>query len=139
MDKRSRRYARCGDFFYPKLYQRFCSDTCKDNKPDDPPTQTVIRRKGPAKPSLATCAGLSIGTTGAIGELRVSVDLLIKGYEVFRAVSHSCSCDLIAIKQSRALRIEVRTTSYRKDGTPHFPGNPNDEGKARLLLCCCIA
>ena len=56
--------------------------------------------------------GISTGTVGAISELRVSVDLLAKGYEVFRALSPSCSCDLAVMKDSKLLRIEVRT-AYR--------------------------
>ena len=52
---------------------------------------------------------LSSGTVGAIGELMVSVDLMKKGYEVFRALSPSCSCDLAILKDKKLLRIEVRT------------------------------
>ena len=49
------------------------------------------------------------GTTGAISELSVSSKLLLKGYSVFRALSPSCFCDLIAIKDNIRLSIEVRT------------------------------
>lgn len=56
--------------------------------------------------------GVSTGTVEAISELRVSVDLLAKGYEVFRALSPSCSCDLTVMKNGELLRIEVRT-AYR--------------------------
>lgn len=54
-------------------------------------------------------AGLPTGTTGAIGELKVAIDLLSRGYEVFRAVTPNCSCDLAILKNGRLLRIEVRT------------------------------
>lgn len=57
--------------------------------------------------------GLSTGKVGAISELIVCADLLKKGWEVFRTVSQSCSCDLIVIKNKKILRIEVRTGRYR--------------------------
>lgn len=53
--------------------------------------------------------GKSSATTGAISELRAAVDLLVKGYDVFRAVSPSCPCDLAVLKDNKLLRIEVRT------------------------------
>ena len=55
-------------------------------------------------------------TVGAISELRVAVDLLDKGYEVFRALSSSCSCDLAVLKNGKLLRIEVRTAYLMPSG-----------------------
>jgi hypothetical protein len=55
--------------------------------------------------------GTSPGTSGAMSELAVSVDLLQKGYEVFRSISPNSRCDLIAWKNSTLLKIEVRTAS----------------------------
>ena len=52
---------------------------------------------------------LPAGTVGAIAELRVSVDLLSKGYEVFRALNPSCPCDLAILCDNRLFRVEVRT------------------------------
>jgi hypothetical protein len=70
------------------------------------------------RPSTATPRGGSSDTssTGALSELRVAVDLLSKGYEVFRALSPSASCDIIALRAGKILRIESRTATYRKDG-----------------------
>jgi len=48
------------------------------------------------------------GTTGAIAELIISADLLGRGYEVFRAVSPSASCDLIIMREGQMQRVEVR-------------------------------
>jgi len=56
-------------------------------------------------PFRGTCAA----TTGAISELRVAIDLLAKGYDVFRALSPACPCDLAILKDSQLLRVEVRT------------------------------
>lgn len=52
---------------------------------------------------------VSPNTQGAISELQVAIDLLQKGYEVFRALSPACSCDLAILKNKKLLRIEVKT------------------------------
>jgi PD-(D/E)XK endonuclease len=73
--------------------------------------------------------GLSTASIGAIGELRVSADLLAKGYEVFRAVSSACSCDLIAMKNGVSARIEVRTARRSIQGVIQYPGHSKDIGR----------
>jgi hypothetical protein len=62
--------------------------------------------------------GPSSSDTGVIYELVVSVDLMRRGYEVFRAVSHASSCDLIVRRLSDGflLRVEVTTGYRRKNG-----------------------
>jgi len=80
--------------------------------------------------------GVPPGTVGAIGELRVASDLLMKGYDVFRAMSPSCSCDLIIKRDSSIQRVEVRTGTI-KDGKPycvasHFT-SPNADIVARVF------
>lgn len=64
---------------------------------------------------------LSTATIGALNELRVCVDLLAKGYEVFRSVSPSCSCDLIICKKGVSVRVEVRTAYRNKNGEVVHP------------------
>ena len=59
--------------------------------------------------SLTAQYNLDKSTVGAINELKASVFLMEKGYEVFRALSPATSCDLIAMKSDEVLRIEVRT------------------------------
>lgn len=58
-------------------------------------------------------------SVGTIGELRVACDLLERGFEVFRSVSASASCDLAVLWKGKLLRIEVKTQSLymRTDGT----------------------
>lgn len=61
-------------------------------------------------------------TKGAIQELRVSIDLLNKGYEVFMAVSPACSCDLLALKNGKIDSFEVRTArEYKTSGKYNYP------------------
>jgi hypothetical protein len=53
----------------------------------------------------------------------VAVDLMRRGYEVFRALSPACSCDLIALGTGLIpLRIEVRTGRRSSvTGTVSYP------------------
>ena len=53
--------------------------------------------------------GLSTGTVGAMSELRASTDLMKRGYEVFRALSPSTSCDLAVLKGGKLITVEVRS------------------------------
>ena len=56
-------------------------------------------------------------------ELKVSYDLLKKGYEVFRAQSPSCSCDLLILDKGKPMRVEVRTGYRLKSGALSYPSN----------------
>jgi len=78
---------------------------------------------------------LSTGTVGAISELKTAKDLLIKGYEVFRAISPSCSCDLAILKKGKLLRVEVRTAYKYPSGkiiTPNV-GNIRSDILAKVI------
>lgn len=100
MDKSCRN---CGtQFATNRNWQIFCSNKC----------QEIDNRKS----FQSYYPGLSTGTVGAISELIVCVDLLKKGYEVFRAVSQATSCDLAVLKEHKLYRIEV-TTGYRSHRT----------------------
>lgn len=67
-------------------------------------------------------------TVGALRELVAAVHLMEKGYHVFRALSPSCACDLVAYRDGETpIRIEVRsaptkplgfTYRYRGRGKP---------------------
>jgi len=58
---------------------------------------------------------MSTGDIGAVGELKTVVDLMSRGFEVFRAVSPAASCDLIALKEGKSVRVEVRTGRRGRD------------------------
>jgi hypothetical protein len=68
-----------------------------------------------------TIWNLPSGTVGAINELRVSVDLLCKGYAVFRALSPNCPCDLVLLFDRRAFRVEVTTGHRTSTGRLTWP------------------
>ena len=80
-------------------YQRFCGQSCSSKFHNR-------RRYGDR---AFGAPNVPSGTVGAISELIVSADLLSKGYEVFRALSQNCSCDLAILRNGKLLRIEVRT------------------------------
>jgi len=52
------------------------------------------------------------GTIGAASELLAAADLMMKGWEVFRALSPNSHCDLLAEKDGTTMRLEVRTGRY---------------------------
>ena len=52
-------------------------------------------------------------TVGAISELFVAVDLMKRGYHVFRSLSSACPCDLAILKDDKTL-IRVEVTTGRK-------------------------
>jgi hypothetical protein len=56
-------------------------------------------------------------TIGAIAELTASIALMNLGWSVYRAFSHNAPCDLVAIKGSAVLRIEVKTATEGKSPT----------------------
>lgn len=51
---------------------------------------------------------LSCGGVGAVGELLVAADLMLKGYDVFRNLSPNGLADLVALKNDRVWRIQVK-------------------------------
>jgi hypothetical protein len=79
--------------------RKYCSDECRE------------RAWGGPSPIRTSGLDLAPSTVGALSELIIASDLLRRHYEVFRSVSPSCSCDLIALRNGVSLRIEVRTGS----------------------------
>lgn len=67
-----------------------------------------------------------------MSELVVAVDLMDKGFAVFRSLSPSCLCDLIAFKDEKSLRVEVRTGYLSEKGIVSFPLKPSDAGRQDL-------
>jgi len=57
--------------------------------------------------------------------LLVCCNLIEKGFEVFRAVSASCSCDLIALKNKISYRVEVTKRTRVKENKIAFPKHKN--------------
>ncbi len=64
---------------------------------------------------------LSSVTRGTISELRVETDLLERGYHVFRSESSGCPCDIVAIKDGKCIKIEVRTLQRKGEDKGVIP------------------
>lgn len=98
-------------------YQKYCSQGCMHDYHNH--TWRGINKTNPH---------ISSGTTGAISELLVAADLMRKGYNVFRALSQSCPCDLVILKDKQLWRVEV-TTGYRSaSGKLQHVHKPNING-----------
>lgn len=76
---------------------------------------------------------VSRATVGAVSELIVSVDLLRRGYDVFRALSPSCSCDLVILKNGRVIRVEVRTGVINTGGKIAHAWKEKDRDRSDVL------
>jgi hypothetical protein len=87
--------------FSPSKRSRYCSHECRNIEGRD--RYRKVNKRTVLLPKA---------TLGAVSELRVASDLLARGYDVFRAVSPVCSCDLVALKNGNLHRVEVRTGNY---------------------------
>lgn len=87
-------------------------------------------------PYVQPYSNIPTGTVGAIGELRVCCDLLAKGFEVFRAVSQACSCDLIISKGGTIKKVEVRT-GYVSNFTGKRYANRSGSSNRRDVIAIC--
>jgi len=59
---------------------------------------------------------LNPNTRGAIAEYAVCKEVLKIGYEVFKSINTSCSCDLVISNKKDSIRIEVRRGDIYKSG-----------------------
>lgn len=103
----------CGEPFKGSLRQKTCR-LCKAEKMN--------------RPRLPT------GTVGAINELRVSIDLMRKGYEVFRALSPHAPFDLFAIKDGKQFDIEVRAAYRNLETGKIYSSRKNIKGKYKAFV-----
>lgn len=77
---------------------------------------------------------LSTATVGALGELEVCVDLLKRGYAVFRAVSPSCPFDLVIFKNGDYFKVEVTTGHIGRNGK--IAHAKKDKDRFDILAIC---
>jgi hypothetical protein len=101
-----------------------CSDKCRKER-----YLKVYGRGVLVNPDLSTV------NVGAMSELLVSADLLRRGYDVFRALSQGCYCDLIAVKKNSTLHIEVRT-GYTSSTTGKMVFPKKKRGTIDIFAIC---
>lgn len=100
----------CGvGFQHSHQSTKVCSEKCRKER-----NNIITGRKSRLE--------IPTGTVGSVSEMLVAVDLMRKGYAVFRALSPACFCDLICIKNGTVLKIECRT-GYKHPFSEkiHFP------------------
>lgn len=96
----------CRRRFSPiRLHQVFCSAECrKEHYKESYFAQT-----------FGHMSKIDKSASGTVGELKASADLILRGWEVFRALNPHTSCDLLAIKNNKMIRVEVKT-GFERDG-----------------------
>lgn len=108
---------RCGsEFVTSNNRQVYCSRKCR--------RETTLESYRVNRPSIKPDFmndSIPTATIGAIHELVTCVDLMRRGFHVFRAQSPSCPCDLICVTSKGMLRIEVRTGHRLNDGKLVWP------------------
>ena len=99
--KATRQCEICPEIFSTKrATKKYCSQRCA--------SRAYNEKRG----FIPAYSSVSSGTVGAIGELRVCVDLMSKGLDVFRSQSPNAKSDLIFIVGRLCYRVEVKT-GYR--------------------------
>lgn len=103
-----------------KVQRRWCSKACQNAA-----AREKYRQDNPIR-------GRNRSATGAMSELYVCADLLGRGYDVFRAVAPSCSCDLAVLIEGVLCRIEVKT-AYKGASALTFNIDAKQIGKHDIL------
>ncbi len=116
----------CSKVIYPNRLEKFPTTKTCSTKCNNKLGSTQYGR------SPYQAIGLSPGTVGAISELRVAVDLMTKGYHVFRAQSPHCPCDLVILSGSKLLRVEVRS-GYIRETTGRITVHHKEQDKSDIL------
>jgi len=94
--------------------RKWCSANCR-NKAQKEKRDNILK-------DMEYDTTINKAKRGAIGELKVCSHLLELDYDVFRAVSPACPCDLIVMINKKLFRIEVRSNTYSASGKP-YPHN----------------
>src|SRR5436190_19825132 len=68
-------------------------------------------------------------TTSVIAELTVALELMQRGYEVFRSLSSASRCDLAVLMKKKLYRVEVRTAYLSPGGQAAYCPTAPREGK----------
>lgn len=111
----------CGEKIIGKISTaKYCSNSCLKNFKRD-----QFKQHNPDH-------GLNRNKMGAVSELLACADLLKNGFDVFRAVSPSCSCDLMIFYNKKVIRVEVTTGYKTRLGNHQFPKKNNE--KFELLV-----
>lgn len=89
---------------------KYCSPKCSQ--------KASIRRNTENRKqlNLGRRLGLSGGKIGKINETVVAIDLLKKGWDVYTAFEDTHPFDILAIRENKVLKIEVKTANILPSG-----------------------
>lgn len=118
----------CGNGFTP-VYQahkraKYCSQECRRK-------QELINNGRSGK----YIQGIPSATVGAINELKAASFLMERGWNVFRALSPACFCDLVAFKEGdETMFVEVRTGYISYKGKMSYSARTIHKGATHFLV-----
>lgn len=101
--------------------QKYCNRICRKNY-----------EKNFIYKDMQKYSGLNKVVIGSLHEMLVCVDLLKRGYSVFRSICPSAICDLAILKEDKFLRIEV-TTGNLSNITGHISRPKKDKKRFDVL------
>jgi hypothetical protein len=108
---------RCGKKIEGKhaSLKKFCTRQCS--------IKDMNEKYNAQNPPILTLSGKCLDSqqVGTIGELVVIIDLMKKGYHVYRNIVHSSYCDLAVVNGKTLLRVEVKTGFYSPTGLLCYP------------------
>jgi len=90
---------------YLEGYGKFM-DSFRSAKEEEKNNEKLIEKKGRVEGEVVAVWG-------------VCIDLMDKGYEIFKNVCQDGSCDLVAIKDGKIYRVKARVCSSRKARNRH--------------------
>lgn len=111
------RCTQCGTTFEQlRSNQKFCGKACASEF-----QKQKWRLQNPKSP----LGIVATGTTAEINEMRVTIDLLQRGFEVYRAAFQGMPCDMLIRKMewpaTQSIRVEVTTGNRTAAGTVVHP------------------
>ena len=133
----------CGGRYSGNANQKFCSRSCASNA-----ARRSVRRRIATADHIWDCSGTRFlrttsatssckcnSDTGAAHELIVSVDMLRRGWDVYRAISAGCGHDLVVGIGDRLLTVQVSTGKMYKTTSlvQHCKNRQFQNGKCDVL------
>lgn len=116
----------CGtEFEHCQSHTKTCSSSCRKKR-----AANIYGRDTKLK--------LPPNTIGSVSEMEAAIYLMKRGYDVFRSLSLTSSCDLVAVKNNKFLRIEVKT-GYRNPQTNNVNCPAGDKNKYDVLMVYVLA
>lgn len=105
--------AQCAKAIYGgRKDRKFCDKVCAGEW-----AKRKWREANPKSP----LAAFATGAVAEANEMRVAIDLLSRGYEVFRSAFPAQSCDMLVRFADTTMRIEVTSGNYTGSGTLVHP------------------